>query len=54
MNKLFNDGELSLGVNYWASNAATRMWTEWDETVVENDIKNLSAIGCEYLRVFPK
>lgn len=53
MNKLFNDGELSLGVNYWASNAATRMWTEWDETVVENDIKNLSAIGCEYLRVFP-
>lgn len=53
MKKLFKDGELSLGVNYWASNAATRMWTEWDETVVENDIKNLSAIGCEYLRVFP-
>lgn len=53
MKKLFNDGELSLGVNYWASNAATRMWTEWDEVVVDNDIKNLSAIGCEYLRVFP-
>lgn len=53
MKKLFKDGELSLGVNYWASNAATRMWSEWNENVIENDIKNLSAIGCEYLRVFP-
>ena len=51
--ELFKKGTMSLGVNYWASHAATRMWTEWDETVVENDIKNLAEIGCEYLRVFP-
>lgn len=50
---LFPNGEMSLGVNYWVSNAATRMWTEWDENVIENDIKNLAKIGCEYLRVFP-
>lgn len=50
---LFPEGELALGVNYWASNAATRMWTEWDEKVIEKDIKNLAKIGCKYLRVFP-
>ena len=51
--KIFETGTMSLGVNYWASHAATRMWTEWDETVVEKDIQKLSEIGCEYLRVFP-
>lgn len=50
---LFKKGTISLGVNYWASHAATKMWSEWDESVVENDIKRLADIGCEYLRVFP-
>ena len=45
--ELFKKGTMSLGVNYWASHAATRMWTEWDETIVEKDIKNLAEIGCE-------
>lgn len=51
--EIFEKGTMSLGINYWASHAATRMWSEWDENIVENDIKNLSAVGCEYLRVFP-
>lgn len=51
--KLFEKGTMSLGVNYWASHAATRMWTEWDEKVVAKDIRKLAEIGCEYLRVFP-
>lgn len=51
--QLFESGVLSLGVNYWASHAATRMWSEWDEQVVEKDLKALSKIGCEYLRAFP-
>ncbi len=50
---VFKKGTMSLGINYWASHAATRMWSQWDETVVENDIKNLAGVGCEYLRVFP-
>ena len=45
--------EFMLGCNYWASNAGTEMWVNWDETVVENDLKTLSAYGLNYLRVFP-
>ncbi len=51
--EFFKQGTMSVGVNYWASHAATRMWTQWDESVVKNDIKNLASIGCQYLRVFP-
>ncbi len=50
---LFEKGTMSLGVNYWASHAATRMWSQWNESVVEKDIQALAGIGCEYLRVFP-
>jgi ABC-type transporter Mla maintaining outer membrane lipid asymmetry ATPase subunit MlaF len=30
-----------LGCNYWASNAGTEMWTNWDENAVRKDIKTL-------------
>ncbi len=50
---LFPKGTFSLGINYWASHAATRMWTQWDANVVERDLQALSALGCTYLRVFP-
>ena len=42
-----------LGCNYWASNAGTEMWTNWDENAVRKDIKTLSEYGVKYLRVFP-
>lgn len=42
-----------IGCNYWASNAGTYMWRNWDETVVENDLKKLVGCGVECLRVFP-
>ncbi len=51
--ELFQRGTFTLGVNYWASHAATRMWTQWDESVVEKDLENLGKIGCQVLRVFP-
>ncbi len=51
--QVFSNGTFTLGVNYWASHKATRMWSEWDESVVEADFKNLAAIGCKVLRVFP-
>jgi len=42
-----------LGCNYWASNAGTEMWTNWDEGAVVKDFETLSKHGIEYLRVFP-
>lgn len=45
--------EFMLGANYWASNAGTEMWVNWDEKVVDNDFNTLSRHGIKYLRVFP-
>ncbi len=42
-----------IGCNYWASNAGTYMWRNWDETVVERDLQKLAGCGVECLRVFP-
>ncbi|MBR2860735.1 MAG: cellulase family glycosylhydrolase [Clostridia bacterium] len=45
--------EFMLGCNYWASNAGTEMWREWDKNVVEEDLKRLSEYGVTHARVFP-
>ena len=45
--------EFMVGCNYWASNAGTEMWRDFDATVIEKDIKTLSSYGMKYLRVFP-
>ena len=42
-----------LGCNYWASNAGTEMWVNWDEAVIDHDLQLLSQNGLKYLRVFP-
>lgn len=42
-----------IGCNYWASNAGTRMWVDWDEETVINDLKTLSGHGVRVMRVFP-
>lgn len=42
-----------IGCNYWASNAGTYMWRNWDEAAVEDDLKKLVGCGVECLRVFP-
>ena len=46
-------GEFTVGCNYWASHAGTRMWSDWREEVVEQDLRKLSAAGLRTLRVFP-
>ncbi len=51
--QIFPKGTLTLGVNYWASHAATRMWSEWDASVVKKDMHHLAEMGCKVLRVFP-
>ncbi len=44
---------MQLGCNYWASNAGTEMWRQFDEKAIDCDLKVLSENGVEYLRVFP-
>lgn len=45
--------EFMLGCNYWASNAGTEMWRQWDADVVDDDFKILSENGVKYVRIFP-
>lgn len=45
--------EFLLGCNYWASNAGTEMWREWNEDAVRADFEILYANGVRCLRVFP-
>lgn len=42
-----------LGCNYWASNAGTEMWRNFDIETIDKDIKTLSEHGVECMRVFP-
>ena len=41
------------GCNYWASHAGPEMWVNWDETIVREDLRKLSAQNLHTLRVFP-
>ncbi|MBQ7934809.1 MAG: hypothetical protein IJ333_00445, partial [Clostridia bacterium] len=45
--------EFLIGCNYWASNAGTEMWRQWEPETVREDLKVLSENGVEYMRVFP-
>lgn len=46
-------GTFTLGCNYWASHAGTRMWRDWQPAVVDRDFAALAAAGLTTLRVFP-
>lgn len=41
------------GINYWASKNAIKMWEDFDEASIENDLKLLNEAGITHLRVFP-
>ena len=45
-------GRLVLGANYWASHAATQMWSKWNAAEVDRDLKALADSGMTLLRVF--
>ncbi|MBR2363977.1 MAG: hypothetical protein IKA79_02135 [Lentisphaeria bacterium] len=47
------EGELYCGCNYWASHAGTSMWSKWDASIVEKDLKLLASHGMTAIRVFP-
>lgn len=50
---LFIKGGFFVGCNYWASHAGIFMWRDWNEAVVEEDLKRLAENGVQVLRVFP-
>lgn len=45
--------EFLIGCNYWASNAGTEMWRNFDEDIIRDDLRILSEHGIKYMRVFP-
>lgn len=45
--------EFIVGCNYWASNAGTEMWRDFDEKVIREDLEILSSHGIRCMRVFP-
>ena len=42
-----------LGCNFWASNAGTEMWQNFEPDTIKKDISVLAQHGIKYLRVFP-
>ena len=53
MQKILNSGNFVIGCNYWASHAGTSMWSEWDETIIDEDLKQIAQTGIQLLRIFP-
>ena len=52
MSKLFGSPFFT-GINYWDSQNATKMWQNFDEDVIEQDMLAMRSAGIEILRVFP-
>ncbi len=49
---MFNK-KFGYGVNYWASENATRMWRDFDATAIEKDFSALKNAGVKWIRLFP-
>ena len=52
-NKLCKNGNLFLGLNYWSSKHAIKMWENWDTLEIEKDLKIIHEYGITHLRIFP-
>lgn len=44
---------MKVGCNYWASNAGTHMWRDWESEIVRRDFDMMSSAGIQVVRVFP-
>lgn len=49
---MFNN-DYFVGINYWDSKSAIKMWQNFDEEVIRSDFENLKKCGINLLRVFP-
>lgn len=50
---VFDGKRFFVGCNYWASHAGVRMWRDWNEQQVEQDLDCIAGSGMTVLRVFP-
>ena len=50
---MLKTGKLEIGLNYWASDNATRMWKHWHPDTIEKDMEALERHAVRLLRVFP-
>lgn len=50
---ILESGKFYAGCNYWASHAGVRMWSDWNEEVVDKDFEQLKDLGIKLVRVFP-
>lgn len=50
---MLEPGKLTIGLNYWASDNATRMWKDFHPDVLEKDLALFEQYGVSLLRVFP-
>ena len=41
------------GVNYWASNAGIKMWSDFDEKAIDNDFAKIASLKMDIVRLFP-
>lgn len=41
------------GVNYWASNAGIKMWSDFDEKAIDSDFARLASLKMDIVRLFP-
>lgn len=53
MSMFTEKGRFFTGCNYWASHAGTRMWSDWNPEVVEEDFRRMHEAGLTLVRVFP-
>ena len=51
--KIMIGNEFFTGINYWGSEYATNMWSNFNEKSIENDMKLLKGAGITHLRIFP-
>ena len=49
---MFTEGFVT-GVNYWASNAGIKMWSNFDEKVIDKDLGKIKALKMDVVRLFP-
>lgn len=49
---MLKDGFIT-GVNYWASNAGIRMWTQFSPETIDDDFQHLAKMKLDVVRLFP-
>lgn len=47
------NNEFITGINYLASNAGIKMWTNFDPTIIDEDLKKLKNLKIDVIRIFP-